>query len=82
MTPITEIRRVTPDGAFVVTAERPQGCWVWRDAIESGLRWIHNDANASGYAQLQTGVVVYEDQCTDLLNRVKRAGFQATGRAS
>lgn len=55
--------------------------FVFLDTIEDALKWIRNDANVSGSAQLTTGITVYEDQATDLRNLIYRARAKK-GRAS
>lgn len=55
--------------------------WVWADQITNALKWIRNDANASGSAQLTTGITVHEDEAADLLDRIDTAARLATKRA-
>lgn len=51
--------------------------FIHLDTIENALKWIRNDANVSGSAQLTTGIVIYEDQAMDLRHRIYRERAKA-----
>lgn len=76
------VQSVSSQGAQVAPNDDEKWSrWVWVDSIVNALKWIRNDANASGSAQLTTGIIVHEDECTDLLARIDAAARQAVRRA-
>lgn len=76
------IHSVSSNGAQVAPNDDEKWSrWVWADQVDNALKWIRNDPNASGSAQLTTGITVHEDEAVDLLDRIHRAARQATARA-
>ena len=67
-------------GAVVGDNEETVRHYVHRDSVVNALKWITNDANASGSAQLQTGITVHEQDATDLLKLIDAAYREARAR--
>ena len=76
------IQSVTRNGAQIAPNDDEKfSRWVWADQVHNAIKWIRNDANVAGNAQLCTGITVYEDEAVDLLNRIQRAAALATQRS-
>lgn len=76
------VQSITSQGAQVAPNDDEKWSrWVWADQVENARKWCINPANASGSAQLTTGITVYEDEACDLLDRIHRAARLATKRA-